>query len=301
MIALGYTLVYGVLKFINFAHSEIFMFGSVIGYEVMVRISEAGYIGSWSPFLLVALIVILSMLGAGLLAVLIERIAYRPLRGAPRLVPLISAIGVSLLLTDLVRAFEAITRNEFNLTYPRNEVAALGGNVQLLISDLPTNIRVTSIIVIIGAVLMLVALNYFVNGTKLGRGIRAVSQDMSTAALMGINVNLMISLTFFVGGAFGGAAGSLFGLNVGTVTPFVGFIPGIKAFTAAVLGGIGNVTGALLGGLALGLIESFLNGILVYFPALGQRYTDIFAFSVLILILIFRPSGLLGERVDEKV
>ncbi|MBL8154580.1 MAG: branched-chain amino acid ABC transporter permease [Anaerolineae bacterium] len=301
MIALGYTLVYGVLKFINFAHSEIFMFGSVIGYEVMVRISEAGYIGSWSPFLLVALIVILSMMGAGLLAVLIERIAYRPLRGAPRLVPLISAIGVSLLLTDLVRAFQAITRNEFNLTYPKNEVAALGGNVQLFISDFPTNIRVTSIIVIIGAVLMLVALNYFVNGTKLGRGIRAVSQDMSTAALMGINVNLMISLTFFVGGAFGGAAGSLFGLNVGTVTPFVGFIPGIKAFTAAVLGGIGNVTGALLGGLALGLIESFLNGILVYFPALGQRYTDIFAFSVLILILIFRPSGLLGERVDEKV
>lgn len=301
MIALGYTLVYGVLKFINFAHSEIFMFGSVIGYEVMVRINETGYIGSWSPFFLVALIVILSMLGSGLLAVLIERIAYRPLRGAPRLVPLISAIGVSLLLTDLVRAFQAITRNEFNLTYPKSQVAALNGNVQLLISDFPTNIRVTSIIVIIGAVLMLVALNYFVNGTKLGRGIRAVSQDMSTAALMGINVNLMISLTFFVGGAFGGAAGSLFGLNVGTVTPFVGFIPGIKAFTAAVLGGIGNVTGALLGGLALGLIESFLNGILVYFPALGQRYTDIFAFSVLILILIFRPSGLLGERVDEKV
>src|SRR5690606_21875677 len=152
------------------------------------------------------------------------------------------------------------------------------------------NIRVTSIIVVVSAVLMLVALNYFVNGTKVGRGIRAVSQDQTTAGLMGINVNRMISITFFVGGAFGGAAGALFGLNVGTVTPYVGFIPGIKAFTAAVLGGIGAVTGALLGGLTLGIIEAFLNGILVYFPALGQRYTDIFAFSVLILILIFRPS-----------
>mgnify|MGYP000079458934 FL=1 len=148
---------------------------------------------------------------------------------------------------------------------------------------------------------MLLVLNWFVNGTKQGRGIRAVSQDMSTAGLMGINTNLMISLTFFVGGAFGGAAGALYGLNVGTVTPYIGFIPGLTAFTAAVLGGIGNMTGALLGGITIGLVEAFLNGILVYFPALGQRYTPVFTFSVLILILIFRPSGILGERVDEKV
>ncbi len=303
MIALGYTLVYGVLKFINFAHSEIFMFGSVIGYEVMRRIGDSGegVLQAWSPPLLVIVVVVVSMICAGLLAVLIERVAYRPLRGAPRLVPLISAIGVSLLLTDLVRAIEAITRNEFNLTYPTNDLAWLKTPLPLAFGESTVNVRVTSIIIIIGAVLMLVAMNYFVNGTKLGRGIRAVSQDMTTASLMGINVNFMISLTFFVGGSFGGAAGSLFGMNVGTVTPYVGFTPGIKAFTAAVLGGIGNVTGALLGGLALGMIESFLNGILVYFPALGQRYTDIFSFSVLILILIFRPSGLLGERVDEKV
>jgi branched-chain amino acid transport system permease protein len=301
LIALGYTMVYGVLKFINFAHSEIFMVGSVVGFEVMRRLDDAGSLQAWSPLLLILFVVLFAMLGSGLLAVVIERIAYRPLRGAPRLVPLISAIGVSFFLTDFVRAFQAITRNDFNLTYPTNDLPWLGEPVKLVFGATTVNMRPTQFIVVFGAVLTLIALNYFVNGTKLGRGIRAVSQDMTTAGLMGINVNRMVSLTFFLGGAFGGAAGALFGLNVGTVTPFVGFIPGIKAFTAAVLGGIGNLTGALLGGLALGLIESFLNGLLVYFPALGQRYTDIFAFSVLILILIFRPSGLLGERVDEKV
>jgi branched-chain amino acid transport system permease protein len=303
MIALGYTLVYGVLKFINFAHSEIFMVGAVVGYEVMTRIDTGGGLAAWGsfPILLVIIIVLVAMLASGVLAVLIERIAYRPLRGAPRLVPLISAIGVSLLLTDIVRAVEAIARNEFNLTYPKTNLPWLNGNIPVMLGQTTVNVKITSLIVIVGAVFMLIALNYFVNGTKLGRGIRAVSQDMPTASLMGIDVNRMIMLTFFVGGAFGGAAGALFGLNVGTVTPFVGFVPGIKAFTAAVLGGIGNVTGALLGGLALGMIESFLNGVLIAFPALGQRYTDIFAFSILILILIFRPSGLLGEHVDEKV
>jgi branched-chain amino acid transport system permease protein len=378
MVALGYTLVYGVLKFINFAHSEIFMVGSVVGFEVMQAIAANSVIQTWNPVLLVVTVVVASMLFSGLLAVVIERVAYRPLRGAPRLVPLITAIGVSFVLIDTTRAIMAVTRNDFNLTYPTRDISwittpipvvfngvavggvNIGGTIyetinadgeeqetftigettyesyavggvtiggtnldlrQLRIGDAePTevqiagqpaadviragnvvNVRVTSIIIVVGAVLMLVALNYFVNGTKLGRGIRAVAQDQATAGLMGVNVNRIISLTFFLGGAFGGAAGALFGMNVGTVTPYVGFFPGLKAFTAAVLGGIGNISGALLGGLTLGLIESFLNGTLVYFPALGQRYTDIFAFSVLILILIFRPSGLLGERVDEKV
>jgi branched-chain amino acid transport system permease protein len=301
MIALGYTLVYGVLKFINFAHSEIFMVGSVVGFEIMRRIADSGALPGWNPVILIVTTVLISMLVSGLLAVLIERIAYRPLRGAPRLVPLISAIGISFFLIDLVRAGEAITRNDFNLRYPTDQLPWLTQSIPLQFGITTVNVKPTSFIVVFGAVVTLLALNYFVNGTKLGRGIRAVSQDQTTAALMGINVNLIISLTFFVGGAFGGAAGALFGINVGTVTPYVGFIPGIKAFTAAVLGGIGNITGALLGGLTLGLVEAFLNGVLVYFPALGQRYTDIFAFSVLILILIFRPSGLLGERVDEKV
>jgi len=154
---------------------------------------------------------------------------------------------------------------------------------------------------VIAAILMLLFLNYFVNGTKLGRGIRAVSQDTTTAGLMGINANRMISLTFFVGGALGGAAGVLFALNTGKAEPTMGFAPGIVAFTAAVLGGIGSVPGALLGGLALGIIRQFLDFMLAFFPAFGSRYTDIFTFAILIMILIFRPSGILGERVDEKV
>ncbi len=301
MVALGYTLVYGVLKFINFAHSEIFMFGSVIGFEIMARIDDTGALSSWNPVLLVLTITLAAMIGAGLLAVAVERVAYRPLRNAPRLVPLISAIGVSFFLIDTIRALEAVVRNDFNLTYPKNDIPWITANVPVAFGSTTVNIKPTSIIMVIGAIITLMMLNWFVNGTKLGRGIRAVSQDQSTAALMGINVNLMISLTFFIGGAFGGAAGVLFGLNAGTVTPYVGFIPGVKAFTAAVLGGIGNVTGALLGGLTIGMLEAFLNGVLVYFPALGQRWTDIFVFAILIIILIFRPGGLLGERVDEKV
>ncbi len=301
MVALGYTLVYGVLNFINFAHSEIFMFGGVVGFEIMQRLDAAGLLPDWNPILLMVLVILSAMLGSGLLAVAMERIAYRPLRNAPRLVPLISAIGVSFFLIDFIRAIEALTRNQFNLTYPKNDLPWLTTSVPFTFGVTTVNVKPTSIIMVIGAVITLVALNWFVNGTKLGRGIRAVSQDQMTAGLMGINVNLMISLTFFVGGAFGGAAGALFGLNVGTITPYVGFIPGVKAFTAAVLGGIGNVTGALLGGLTIGMLESFLNGVLVYFPAFGQRWTDIFVFAILIIILIFRPGGLLGERVDEKV
>jgi branched-chain amino acid transport system permease protein len=162
-------------------------------------------------------------------------------------------------------------------------------------------ISTTAIIIIASTVLMLLGLNFFVNATKLGKAIRAVSQDQATASLMGINVNLMISLTFLIGGALGGAAGVMFGLKTTNITPYVGFIPGIKAFTAAVLGGIGNITGALLGGIVLGLLEAFFSSLLPYFPALGTGYSNIFAFAVLILILIFRPTGLLGQRVDEKV
>ncbi len=301
MVALGYTLVYGVLNFINFAHSEIFMFGGVIGFEIMKRLDDAKVIQGWNPILLLVVSVGAAMLGSGILAVLMERIAYRPLRNAPRLVPLISAIGVSFFLIDFIRALEAVTRNDFNLTYPKTDLPWLTATIPMSFGQTTVQVKPTSVIMVIGAVITLVALNWFVNGTKLGRGIRAVSQDQLTAGLMGINVNLMISLTFFVGGAFGGAAGVLFGLNAGTITPYIGFTPGIKAFTAAVLGGIGNVTGALLGGLTIGMLESYLNGVLVYFPALGQNYTDIFVFAILILVLIFRPTGILGERVDEKV
>lgn len=301
MIALGYTLVYGVLKFINFAHSELFMLGAVFSFFFLSVLNTAGLLTGLHPILLIVIMVLLSGAFSGLIAVVVERVAYRPLRGAPRLVPLITAIGVSFILIDLTRAFAAITINDFNLTFPTREIPMLQTPVAVQFGATSVNIRVSSIIIVVAAVVMLLFLNYFVNGTRQGRAIRAISQDATTAGLMGVPVNLMISLTFLIGGGFGGFAGSLYGLNVGTITPYVGFIPGLKAFTAAVLGGIGNVTGALLGGIFIGMIEAFLNGTLVYFPALGQRYTDIFTFGVLIAVLIFRPQGLLGERVDEKV
>lgn len=301
MIALGYTLVYGVLQFINFAHSELFMVGSATGFVVMKALEDNGVLKEWNPILMILFMLVCAMTISGILAMLMERIAYRPLRGAPRLVPLITAIGISFFLIDFVRAGFAITRNEFNLTYPVRSLEMFATPVRVAIGETTVNVRTTSIMIIISAVIMLVILNYIVNGTKLGRGIRAVAQDQTMSGLLGVNVNLMISLTFLIGGAFGGAAGMLFGMNVGTITPYVGFLPGLKAFTAAVLGGIGNITGALLGGLTIGIVEAFLNGVLVYYPALGQRYTDILTFSVLILILIFRPTGILGKRVDEKV
>jgi branched-chain amino acid transport system permease protein len=311
IVAVGYTMVYGVLKFVNFAHSEIFMLGGVVGYEVLMRLKAGGNLQTFPPVLLILFMIVVAMAISGGTALAIERIAYKPLRNAPRLVPLISAIGVSFLLQDLVRAFEALTRNEFNLAYPTSDIALLSQRFQLASTSItnadgrvitvPAVINMTSIIIIVSAILMVLGLNYFVNATKTGKGIRAVSQDQATASLMGINVNLMISLTFLIGGALGGAAGVLFGLKTTRITPYVGFTPGLKAFTAAVLGGIGNITGALLGGILLGLLESFAAALLPYFPALGTGYTDIFAFAILILVLLFRPTGLLGKKVDEKV
>lgn len=298
VIAVGYTMVYGVLKFVNFAHSEIFMVGGFVGYEMMARLDASGALPTINPILLILLMVGAAMIVCGLLAVTIERLAYKPLRNAPRLVPLISAIGVSFFLQDFMRAFVALTRNEFNVAFPNNKVELLNGRIPLAQG---VNIEAEAIIVVIGAIIMVVLLNYLVNGTKVGKGIRAVSQDRNTASLMGINVDLMITLTFLIGGALGGAAGVLYGLRTTRINPYVGFIPGLKAFTAAVLGGIGNITGALLGGILLGLLEAFFASILPYFPALGLGYTDIFAFAILIAILIFRPSGLLGKKVDEKV
>ncbi|PJF35109.1 MAG: branched-chain amino acid ABC transporter permease [Candidatus Thermofonsia Clade 1 bacterium] len=298
VIALGYTMVYGVLKFINFAHSEIFMMGAVIGYEVMVRLRDGQLLTTLPPLLVIVLMIAAAMVICGGVAVIVERVAYKPLRGAPRLVPLISAIGVSFFLTDFVRGFQALNRNIFNMPYLTDQIPFLTQRIVLAEGLSTTN---TTFIIILSAVIMLVGLNYFVNATKIGKGIRAVSQDQATASLMGINVNLMITITFMVGGALGGAAGVLYGLKTTNVTPYIGFIPGLKAFTAAVLGGIGNITGAMLGGLLLGMLEAFFSALLPYFPALGLGYSDIFAFAVLILVLLFRPTGLLGKKVDEKV
>jgi branched-chain amino acid transport system permease protein len=297
LIALGYTMVYGVLEFINFAHSEIFVLGAFVGVEVLLLMQSAGHLDAFHPALILFLVISTAMLVSGLSAVALERVAYRPLRGGPRLVALISAIGASFFLQDGLRLFESLWRNTFYLNYPSMEILdrALPLTANLVIP-------VKSLLVIGTALLTLFALHVFVNRTRLGTAIRAVAQDPATASLMGVPVNRMIALTFFVGGALGGLAGALFGLHYSLVNPYSGFIPGLKAFTAAVLGGIGNIPGAMLGGMILGLLEAFAASYLSLLTdgAFGAEYKDVVAFLVLILILIFRPKGLLGETVRES-
>jgi branched-chain amino acid transport system permease protein len=297
LIALGYTMVYGVLEFINFAHSEIFVLGAFVGVEILLMLQDSGQLTALHPAIVLLMIIAAAMLVSGLAAMALERAAYRPLQGSPRLVALISAIGASFFLQDALRLFESLWRNTFYLTYP---------SLDILEQSLPLSanlvVPVKSILVVVTALIMLLGLYFFVNRTRIGTAIRAVAQDPDTAALMGVPVNQVIALTFFVGGAMGGLAGVLFGLHYSLVNPYSGFIPGLKAFTAAVLGGIGNIPGAVLGGIVLGLVEAFAASYLSILTngAFGAEYKDLFAFVILILILIFRPKGLLGEKVREE-
>ncbi len=307
-IALGYTMVYGVLEFINFAHSEIFAIGAFVGVEVLIALNSSGVLAGasilaaygWLIFAILA-----GMAVAGGTAVLVERVAYRPLRNAPRLVPLISAIGVSFFLQDLIRLVESLTTGQFQRIMPSfgnfDERIALF-TMPVGSTAVNVNMEIKSVWVMVAALLMVIGLNYLVNVTKIGKAIRAVAQSQSSANLMGINVNRIISMTFLIGGALGGAAGVLYALKFTRIDPFVGFFPGLKAFTAAVLGGIGNLTGALLGGMVLGMLETFAGSYLSAFTmgAAGAEYKDILAFAILIIVLIFRPSGLLGEQVAQK-
>ena len=297
LIALGYTMVYGVLEFINFAHSEIFVLGAFVGVEVMLLLQSAGLLGALNPAAVILLAISAGMIVSGLAAVALERIAYRPLLGGPRLVALISAIGASFFLQDALRLFESLWRNTFYLNYPTLDF--LDRAVPLTVNLV---IPVKSMLVIFTALLTLAGLHFFVNRTKLGMAIRAVAQDPDTASLMGVPVKRVIALTFFVGGALGGLAGVLFGIHYSLVNPYTGFVPGMKAFTAAVLGGIGNIPGAMVGGMILGLLEAFAASYLSLLTdgAFGAEYKDVVAFLVLIIILIFRPKGLLGETVRES-
>jgi branched-chain amino acid transport system permease protein len=297
LIALGYTMVYGVLQFINFAHSEIFIVGAFVGVEILLGLRSAGLLERLPWPLLLVVILLAGMAVSAVLAVTVERVAYRPLRSAPRLIPLISAIGISFFLQDAIRLVESLWRNAFNLVYPT--IDPLNVRFELTAT---MDVSVKSLVVIAAALAMLWALHVLVNRTKVGTAIRAVAEDQAAASLMGINVNRIISLTFLIGGAMGGAAGVLFGVQYGLINPYTGFIPGLKAFTAAVLGGIGNIPGAMLGGLVLGLLEALAASYLSLLTggAFGAEYKDIFAFSALILILIFRPKGLLGEVVRER-
>ena len=301
-IALGYTMVYGVLEFINFSHSEIFMVGGIVGIQLMAYFEHIGALATMNEYLVISLAILLALVVSGSLAVTVERVAYKPLRGAPKLVPLISAIGMSFFLQDIVRLILSLTTGEFNVILPKFGTFDDFWKIAMPGMEDPLRIQIKSVLIVGVAVLMLIILNFLVNGTKVGKAIRAVAQDRPSASLMGIYVNQIISITFLIGGALGGAAGVLFALKATKLDPFSGFFPGLKAFTSAVLGGIGNLTGALLGGLVLGLLESFSASYLGIFTngAFGAEYKDIFAFAVLIIVLIFRPSGLLGQTVGQK-
>jgi branched-chain amino acid transport system permease protein len=288
LIALGYTLVYGVLQLINFAHSEVFMSGAFGSYAIVHLIVGDGVkTPAWAvPFILIAGI----LSGAATAAVIawtLERVAYRPLRrrGAPKLAFLISAIGASFFLSQLAgKLFGRLTSNAFPAFFDQNHV---------LFTIDGAEVRVLEMIIVVSAIVMMIFLDLLVSATKLGRSIRVVSEDAPTAALMGIDIDKTISRTFIIGGLLGGAAGFLFGLNF-SFGNTMGFLPGVKAFAAAVLGGIGNIRGAMIGGLLLGIVENMLPVVHI-----DTKWTDVVAFVVLVLVLMFRPTGILGERLGR--
>jgi branched-chain amino acid transport system permease protein len=293
LIALGYTLVYGILRMINFAHSEVFMSGPFIGYYVATALDNRGMFDeNWVLALLIVMLV--SMLVSTTIAVLLERIAYRPLRRAPRLVPLITAIGASFFLQyTFLGLFGSGVKG-----YP--DIPALQG--RMTIPGTEISILKSQFLVIVAAMIFLAVLYIFVQRTKMGKAMQAVSEDKDVAALMGIDVDRIIVITFVVGGALAGAAGIFYVLLFRQVHFFMGFFPGLKAFTAAVLGGIGNVVGAMLGGLFLGIAESLFPNLVLDGLGIPAPYQlkDALAFVLLVLVLIFRPTGILGERLAVK-
>ncbi|WP_438481394.1 branched-chain amino acid ABC transporter permease [Oleiharenicola lentus] len=277
LIALGYTMVYGVLRFINFAHSDVFMVGSFIGYYAGQHLPENTIWGG-------ILVLLIAMIGCALLGMFIERFAYRPLRGAATLNVLITAIGVSLLLEYSGQVFFGATPRTFPAVFPSTNFT-LG---DLVISS-------NQILVIVVTTLLMLGLQFIVYRTKIGTAMRAVSLNPKAAQLVGVNNNVVISFTFGLGSALAGAGGILYALNYPSIDPLMGVMPGLKAFVAAVLGGIGNIPGAALGGLLLGTVETFVNG------SQWSTYKDAIAFAILIIILLFRPAGLLGKFTVEKV
>ena len=282
LVALGYTMVYGVLKLINFAHGDIFTIGAYLGMTLLV---SGGLSGSMTPVLAVGLVVIIVFGLVALLGVALERVAYRPLRKANRLAAVVSALGASIVFQNAVMLIYGARV----YVYPENLIPTLTFNIFGL------NVPLMRVIVIVSSLVLMLALYAFINRTRMGTAIRAVAIDQGAARLMGINVDRVISLVFFIGAGLGGVAGVMVGTYYGQIDFTMGWSYGLKAFTAAIMGGIGNIPGAMVGGILLGVLE-----------AMGAAYVsiawkDAIAFLVLILILIFRPTGLLGERVAEKI
>jgi branched-chain amino acid transport system permease protein len=290
LIALGYTMVYGIVELINFAHGDIFMLGSFIALALLNLLGVTDMVaGGIVPVVLILLFVLAgTAILTGLLGVSVERIAYKPLRHAPKLAPLISAIGMSFILQNVGQIWRGPAAIPFPDVFPNQQLSILGVRVGL-----------KSLLVFVLCVLIMAALTLFVQRTKLGKAMRATAQDYDTSSLMGINVNNTITLTFFIGTLLAGAAGLIYGVYIGSVWFVQGYQAGLKAFTSAVLGGIGNIPGAMLGGLIIGLVEAMSDqyGTCI---GLGTQWTNAIVFAVLILILVFRPSGLLGQQVPEK-
>ena len=286
LIALGYSMVYGILKLLNFAHGDIYMIGAYLGYGVylLVNADEAALIPA---ALVIVLMLVVAMVGAGLVSVGVERFAYRPLRYAPRLAPLISALGVSFILQNIVQ----ITAGPRPLSLGSGTLIPTGAS--LLIGGV--NLHVARLLVIGVTLILMLGLTYFVRSTRLGRAMRAVSIDLDAAQMMGVNVNQVIVATFFIGAMLAGAAGVLVGIVFFSIRHTMGFLAGLKGFTAAVVGGIGSIPGAVLGGLLLGMAESFTA---VY---LSVTFNDAIAFLLLVVVLLVRPNGLLGKALVQKV
>ena len=273
LIALGYTMIYGILKLINFAHGDVYMLGAYIGFfcTSMLKLS-------FLPSILVA------MAGTALAGMIIERVAYRPMRNAPRIAILITAIGVSFFLENAMILFASPQPR----TFPAVFTATVYHFGALVINS-------QQIVILVSAIVLMIALTYIVNYTKIGKAMRAVSFDADAARLMGINIDFVISMTFALGSALAGAGGVLVGIYYNSIEPLMGMVPGIKAFVAAVLGGIGIIPGAMMGGIILGVVEALVSGFI------SSTFRDAAAFAILIIILLYKPQGLLGKNVREKV
>jgi branched-chain amino acid transport system permease protein len=292
LVALGYSLVYGILKLLNFAHGDVFMVGSFMGYGVL---SVLG--GPLSPILgtvpLLLVMFAVSMLGTGVLGVAIERFAYRPLRNAPRIAPLISALGVAFFLESSVQLLTDSAYFNYS-NYPVFNTL-LEPAFSFNIEGVSEPVTIIEILVVGSAIALMLALMYLVNRTRLGKAMRATAFDREAASMMGIDTDRVIAATFFIGSALAGAAGVMYGLQYSQISFFVGFAFGLKAFTAAVIGGIGSIEGAMLGGILVGLVEVFAGGYA------GGQWSDIVVFGLLIGFLVVRPTGLLGRHAIQKV
>jgi branched-chain amino acid transport system permease protein len=284
LIALGYTMIYGILRFINFAHGDVFMIGAFSGYYLAILFSFNTVSGSMSLAMAIVILIV-SMAICSVLGFTIEKLAYKPLRSSPKLTILITAIGVSLFLEYSGQLVFGADPKSFPTLIENKPMISLAG----------ASIYSNSIVVIAVSLVLMIALRLIVMKTKMGTAMRAVSYNHTVASLMGININRVISFTFILGSSLAAAAGILFGLNYPKIDPLIGILYGLKAFVAAVLGGIGNITGAALGGLILGIVETFVSGYL------SSTYRDAIAFGILIIILLFRPTGLMGKKEIEKV